>query len=345
MTDTHTPPPPRPDLSLRAAEHRPAWRDTAMVVVIALLSLLASARLQLSEAFYSVTRRWEYLQLDELSVGLLVLAIGLIWLARRRYRQAHRELRARYRAEAALSAALVENRRLAQEHLRMQESERKHLARELHDQLGQYLNAIKLDAVSIAQDGDDAALARRAALGIVRSVDHVHGAVGDMIRRLRPVGLDELGLTAAIEHCIEQWRRRVTATQFDLSVSGSFDGLGEDLTLTVYRLIQESLNNVYRHADATRVQIVLQRRGAASVSASCASLARAPLESDELYLAIADDGRGLPAQQATPGLGVGFGLSGMRERVELAGGSLTLQSAPGQGLRVAARLPVREQGV
>src|ERR1700728_222458 len=227
--------------------HKLLKAESAAVIAATALSILLSAHFQLTEALYAHTRRLEYLQLDELPIGLLVLAIGLIWLSWRHNRQAIRELHARQLAEARLAGVLTENRKLAQEHLRIQELERKHLARELHDELGQYLNAIKLDAVSIVDVGAaDAAATGRAARAIIRSIDHVHATVSDMIARLRPVGLDELGLPAAIEHCIDEWRQRLPGTRFDLSVRGNLEGLGENLDLTLYRLIQEGLTNVYK---------------------------------------------------------------------------------------------------
>lgn len=300
--------------------------DAAVVLAITALSIALAARFQLAEALYAHTRRWESLQLDELPVALLVLAIGLIWLSWRRNRQAGRELHARQLAEARLAGALEDNRRLAQEHLRLQELERKHLARELHDELGQYLNAIKVDAVAVAGLAGDRALSAEAARSIVRSVDHVHAVVSDMIRRLRPVGLDDLGLAAAIEHCVDHWRARLPGTRFALGLRGDVDRLDEALTLTLYRLIQEGLTNVYKHAQATEVELLLQRRAAA------------PAGTGEVLLRMADNGRGMDASARS----AGFGLAGMRERVELAGGSFVLESAPGRGVAFEARLPVTE---
>jgi len=290
------------------------------------LSIILAAHFQLTETLYALTRRWEYFQLDELPIGLLVLAIGLIWLSWRRYRQAGRELRARHVAEVRLAGVLAENRRLAQEYLRVQELERKHLARDLHDEMGQFLNAIKLDAVSILESrASEPRLSIAASQSIIRSIDHVHGAVSDMIRRLRPVGLDELGLAAAIESCVDHWRQRLPDTRFSLTLRGDLDALEEPLTLTLYRLIQEGLTNISKHAAARRVDIALDRH--ACVAAGM----------DELTLTVADDGRGMDSAARTPG----FGLSGMRERVEMAGGSFDFQSAPGRGFSFSARLPAR----
>jgi two-component system, NarL family, sensor histidine kinase UhpB len=299
------------------------WLDVAIVAGVTVATFVCAAYFQFNEALYALTRHWEYIQLDELPVGMLVLSVCLVWLSLKRYRHARRELQARQVAEARLAAALEENRRLARESLRIQEVERKHLARELHDELGQYLNAIKLDAVSIGDCDSDPQFSIEASLAIIRSVDHVHRSVSDMIGRLRPVGLDELGLEDAIEHCVDHWRQRLPDMQFDISVSGSFDGLSEPATLTAYRLIQEGLTNIYKHARASRAQITLERL-------------RSPQGGiDELQLSVADDGIGMePSARVSR-----FGLSGMRERVELSGGTFMLRSAPGEGLRFTAHIP------
>jgi signal transduction histidine kinase len=300
--------------------------DALGVIAVTALSIILAAHFQLTETLYALTRRWEYFQLDELPIGLLVLAIGLIWLSWRRYQQAGRELRARHVAEVRLAGVLADNRKLTQEYLRVQEQERKHLARDLHDEMGQFLNAIKLDAVSILDGrGSDPQPSIAAAQSIIRSIDHVHGAVSDMIRRLRPVGLDELGLAAAIESCVDHWRQRLPDTRFSLTLRGDLDALEEPLTLTLYRLIQEGLTNISRHAAASQVDIALDRH--ASVDAGM----------DELTLTMADDGRGMDSGARTPG----FGLSGMRERVEMAGGTFDFATAPGRGFSFSARLPAR----
>jgi signal transduction histidine kinase len=299
------------------------WFDVVVVAGITVATFVLAAHFQFNEVIYALTRHWEYIQLDELPVGMFVLSVCLVWLSLKRYRHARRELQARRIAEARLAAALVENRRLARETLRIQEVERKHLARELHDELGQYLNAIKLDAVSISDSGGDPGFSAAASLAIIRSVDHVHRAVSEMIGRLRPVGLDELGLVDAIEHCVDHWRQRLPEMQFQVSVSGNFDGLGESVTLTVYRLIQEGLTNIYKHARAARAEIALTR-----VTSGENGI-------DELQLTVADDGCGMEYNARVSR----FGLSGMRERVELSGGTFTLISAPGEGLRFTVRIP------
>jgi two-component system, NarL family, sensor histidine kinase UhpB len=300
------------------------WRDVAVVIGVTTLCVVCSDYFNLSEVLYALTRRGERFQIDELPIGVLALLICLMWLSWRRYVHARREVRARRTAEARLGAALAENRRLAQENLRIQEVERKHLARELHDELGQYLNAIKIDAVAIREnDAGDVAFSTNASIAIIRTVDHVHVTVSDMIARLRPVALDELGLVAALEHCVDHWRQRVPSTRFVLAVHGNFEDLSEPLNLTLYRLIQEGLTNIYKHAKAKQATITLER------------IRSIRNDQDELFLRVADDGCGMESNIRTSR----FGLNGMRERVEMAGGTFELESAPGQGLRIEARLP------
>jgi signal transduction histidine kinase len=312
-----------PEAELQQTPRGDVVRDLVLVAFATLFASAVSAYFELSEWLYRHTRQWEALQLDELPVALIALTLGLAWFSRRRHRRTRTELAAREQAEARLARALAENRELAQRHLSIQEAERKHLARELHDELGQYLNAIKLDAVSIRDHAaGDPVFAAKSAAAIVASADHVHAAVSDMIRRLRPVGLDELGLTAAIESCVDSWRQRVPGTRFSLTFDGKLDGLGESLDLTVYRFIQEALTNCQRHAAARRVDVSLQRRTVPGA--------------DELVVRVVDDGRGMRLGAEKPG----FGVSGMQERVEMMGGRFTLLSEPGRGLELTALLPL-----
>jgi signal transduction histidine kinase len=298
--------------------HPSIRRDIAIVVGVTVLSAWLAGHFEVNERVYAITRHYEKMQLDEWPIIVFVLALCLMWLAWRRYRLALVELQARQRAEAQLTEVLEENRELARQNLRALEAERKHLARELHDELGQYLNAIKLDAVA-DQSGEDPESQGRRTRRMLVTLDHIHGVVSDMIRRLRPAGLDELGLSAAVESCVDQWQQRLPGTQFSFSASGDLDSLSEHVNLTVFRLVQEGLTNSFKHAEAHHIDIVLNR-------------AR---ETNEIVLSISDDGKGMDLQEKRSGMG----LSGMRERAEMLGGTLAIETSPGRGFTVEARIP------
>src|SRR6478736_3424468 len=158
---------------MRPGRNPSVWRDLGLAVALAATSGVIAARFDLHESVFSWTRRWEWLQLDEFPVALLVFALCLAVMNARRLMD--------------LRGLLRENRLLAQRALAVQEAERKHLARELHDELGQYLNAIKLDSQAIpAERPAEPVLA--AAQRIAANADHVYATVGNMIRRLRPAG-------------------------------------------------------------------------------------------------------------------------------------------------------------
>lgn len=308
---------------------RTVWRDAIIVVLGTAIAAALCVQFDISEALRRWTAPWERFQLDELPAVLLVLAAGLAWFAVRRYWEAERELLRRQAAEAQLAAALADNRRLSQQYVRLQEAERKTLARELHDELGQYLNVIKLDAVGIRDIPlpADATLRERAG-GIVANCNHIHAALTALIRQLRPVGLDELGLEAALEHCIDTWRPRLPAVRLKLSFAGEFGDLAETVTLTAYRLIQEALTNVAKHAAAGQVTMRLERSATepASIQGS----------SGYITITIADDGVGSDTRTPTQGLG----LIGMRERVAGLAGWLEITSSPGSGFALKAQIPV-----
>jgi signal transduction histidine kinase len=308
---------------------RAVWQDTLVVALATALMAILCMQFDFSEVLRRWTAPWERLQLDELPVVLLVLAAGLVWFAARRYNEAGHELRRRQLAEARLESALADNRRLAQEYVRLQEAERKSLARELHDELGQYLNVIKLDAVGIrdARAGDSAAHERAEA--IVANCNHIHTALAALLRQLRPVGLDDLGLGAALEHCVETWRPRLAQARLESRLAGEFDDLEEATTLTAYRVVQEGLSNVAKHSCARRVSVEVMR-GESDLNG----------QDDLLAITVADDGVGCDLEAPTTGLG----LVGMRERVAALSGRVEVASAPGEGFRLKVCIPVNGTG-
>ena len=305
-----------------AGRRTSARRDFAIVVLVSLAAAICFVRLDLSEAIETWTRPHERLQLDELPGVLLVMAIALVWFSWRRYSEARQQLKLRTAAEAKLSAALAENQRLALKYVGMQESERKALARDLHDELGQFVNAIKLDAVSIRDSAAGQAPIASVARTMIQNIDRVYDVLGGLIRQLRPVGFDNLGLLAALEHCLNEWRSRLPATRIEISTAGNLESLDETCALVVFRLVQEALTNIARHAQATQVQVLIER-----------SDIRGGIE-----LLIADNGCGTDLSSPRTGLG----LIGMRERVAALGGSITLAAGRGAGFKVTAFIPLPE---
>ena len=303
-----------------------AWVDAALVCGATLLAAALFVRFEFMETIFDSTRAWEHLQIDELPATLLVLAAGLAWFGWRRYRETKRELIAREAAEARLASLLKDHRRLTQQYVDLQESERKALARELHDELGQYLNAMKTDAVTIQRHATRDAPVQRAASAIVAHCDHVQETVRALIGRLRPIGLDVLGLRAALEHYFALVRETTPQRTLSVRLEGELDDLDDAVSLTIYRLIQEGLTNVSRHAGARSVSVSVMRVHERS-------------SSDRVAIGVVDDGRGADPTAKTLGLGV----LGMRERVEALGGELEIRTAPGAGFSILANLPVRSQ--
>ena len=313
----------------QTSERESIRRDLAIVALVTIVSAALFVYLELSEAVFKWTRQWEHLQLDELAAVLLVLSAALAWFAHRRYREARAQLERRRIAEAQLAHLLLDNRRLGQQLLHVQEAERKTLAQELHDELGQYLNAIKIEAVTLEQQaspGGSSAI-QATTSSIIGHIDHVYAVVRDLIRRLRPVGLDDLGLKAALEHHVNDWRRRLPDVDISLSLEGDLDSIGERPSLALYRFVQEGMTNVARHARARHIVIRLRRSPAD------------PAAGDEVHFSIVDDGAGADLHAGASGIG----LIGMRERAEMLGGSLESTSQPGHGFSIVAHIPVEQR--
>jgi signal transduction histidine kinase len=300
------------------------WLDLAIVAVVTVTVGATAVYIEFNEVMFAATRRWEVLQLDEAPITLLALTISLAWFAWRRYRDTRAELARRRAAEERTADLLRENRRLAQQYLELQESERKILAHELHDELGQYLNTIKLDAVAIQQRATEEP-ALRLSTSIIRHADHVYAVVGDLIRKLRPIGLEELGLRAALEHFLDGWRRRLPDIHFEISLDENLDDLDESQALALYRLLQEGLTNIAKHARARHVDVRVERGTSGEMAGA------------EVLFSLIDDGRGADLRDPTSGLG----LVGMRERVATLGGRFEVVTRPSTGFRIIARFPVR----
>ena len=200
--------------------------------------------------------------------------------------------------------------------MQAQEVERRRLARELHDETGQALMSILLGlaAVEAAKTADEAhAAAAELRTLVVETLQDVRRLAVE----LRPSALDDFGLEPALRR-LGQSVREAAGLDVQVETTLGSERLAPDVETAVYRIVQEALTNVVKHADAARVSIVVTRKP------------------DSVLVMIEDDGRGF--DPATSGDG-GLGLLGMRERVELLDGSLQVEAAPGQGTTLIVALP------
>ncbi|HEY9065703.1 MAG TPA: sensor histidine kinase [Burkholderiaceae bacterium] len=297
------------------------WRRDLWVLLAAVLACYAiSMALDLNESVLQKLMRYERWQLDELPLTGVVFAFGLAWYAMRRRRETEAALRLRARAEARASALLAHNRELAQQLIAVQESERLALARELHDELGQRCSAILIETACLRRcAADDRAALMGAAARAEMAAQSLYQLVAGMLRRLRPANLDALGLVAALQELCESWEERGGIACVFHSDAMDEKALPERINIAVYRVAQEALTNVTRHADASQVRLALAGDATGG-----------------LCLTIADNGRGMDPARATRGLG----LLGAGERAAALGGELRVDSAPGAGVRLTLRIPL-----
>lgn len=210
---------------------------------------------------------------------------------------------------------LKENEKLLNRSMVIQEEERKNIARELHDELGQSLAGIRMDVDFIRGTIHDPQSEEMLAIEDIQVIlDETTMRIRQMSERLRPMMLDYMGLEQALREIIEKWasRNRHIKTTFKLNGTGSIDELPEIVSLMFYRVVQESLTNITRHANADHVDIQIEK------------LAK------HIIMSIQDDGLGMDLSQPSSGLG----LAGMRERVRASNGKLDVISKPGQGVEI-----------
>jgi signal transduction histidine kinase len=227
-------------------------------------------------------------------------------------------------AIAIATAQSVEAERLRHS-IRASESERQRWARELHDETLQELGALKLMLESAYRSGRPDAIQD----AVERSLDQLTSSITSLqglITELRPAALDELGLQPALEALVRRTSARFgleVDASFDLASAGDRSRLSGEIESTAYRLVQEAINNVVKHAQAERIQVKVIEAGGS------------------VHLSVRDDGNGFDPSR-TDG---GFGLIGMQERVELVGGRLSIESARGRGTVVRAELPATHEPV
>jgi two-component system sensor histidine kinase UhpB len=228
------------------------------------------------------------------------------------------------RAMDALAAARGRLQRLSRRLLEVQEDERRHMARELHDDIGQGLTAVKLSLESLAR-GRDGGFAESRVHEALEATRHTLERVRQLSINLRPLQLDDLGLVAALRsHLDRQAKLGRLAPHFELQEVPA--KLSAEVEIACFRVAQEAINNIVRHARAANVWLRLFVAG------------------ERLALSVRDDGGGFDvgAAQRRAAVGESLGVISMEERVALAGGTFQIHSAPGQGTVVVASFPIGE---
>ena len=225
---------------------------------------------------------------------------------------------------------LEDRRRLAERSVSLQDLERKDIARELHDEFGPTLFALRAHAGAVMRLADHDSSSTRTlskhGTAILAQVDALQQFNRQILERLRPVGLADLGLSGAIEVLLRLWRESHPDVTIRSRIAPTLVPLGEVAELTTYRVVQEALTNVFRHAQATAVSVIIEPAVGTTMTP----------ERDSVLVRVHDNGRGLD-----PDRHGGLGLVGMRERVWALGGTLTVRSNA-DGATVEAIIPVTE---
>lgn len=240
-------------------------------------------------------------------------------------RMLNAELAERALTEQRLRAS-EENLRALAAHLEsVREEERIHIAREIHDELGQALTGLKYDIASFARGAgvDDARTVAEKTQAMSHAIDRIINSVRRIASGLRPEVLDEIGLAAAIDWQAREFQRR-TGIRCLVEMPPRFTNPDMERSTAIFRIFQELLTNVARHANATRVSVKLQES-----------------EDEPLRLTVEDNGRGIqPAEFESP---TSLGFLGLKERVLAFGGTIDVQGEEGKGTQVSVTIPVTQQ--
>jgi len=265
----------------------------------------ASLRVVVEPPFW---RRWWFITLASLGVA------GAVWLI---FRQRVARLRQAHAAQEAFSRQLLDS----------QEQERQRIAAELHDSLGQSLLIIKNRSFLALDSFDDKEAAREQVEEISEASAHAIEEVREIAYNLRPYKMERFGLTKTLQAMCQQ-AERTSGIRFDVELV-NIDGLfPNEAELNLYRVVQESVNNILKHSRAAEAKLTIERN------------------EREVRMKIEDNGQGFnaaPQASANEPRRGGFGLIGMAERVRLLGGAYTLDSAPGQGTIITVKLMIPEE--
>jgi len=221
-----------------------------------------------------------------------------------------------------MEKTMAENHDLAKNMLTVQETERRELSRELHDELAPCLFGIRVDLADIERIGGEHLLVEvQQKVDSVKTITtHIQSLVRKMLSRLRPMTLDDLGLSDALRDMLRNWRDRQPEIDWEWNFVGDCHDLPDTVQVTIYRIVQECTTNCVRHAQASHVRVEIQR------------------DAQTLKVTVTDNGVGLNADTVR-----GFGLIGMRERVSALGGRIAFDTEEGHGLQVRVLIPLGDE--
>jgi two-component system sensor histidine kinase UhpB len=289
-------------------------RDTVLGLIFVFAFIALAVHGQWSEMLNEWLHRYEWLDLDELMLGLGVVLITLSWFSWRRWHDLGLQIQTNAALQVQRDQLSAHNRMLSQRVLSAQEDERRQLARELHDEIAQVCTAIRYDAAYLSREVANES-ATQSVERIENSAMQMHQLTRDMLKRLRPAHLDSLGFDEALGNLCQQWQTQ-TAVPCECIIQVQSVNWSDYLKTSLYRVVQEALTNVARHAHASRVAVRLMQ------------------ENDRLVVEVQDDGVGFPvfAQGMHPSQGLG--MLGIYERLASVGGQAQwIDAKPGTQLR------------
>ena len=271
-----------------------------------------------------------HMAIEQSTVFTLYVLYGLLWLTgligiglgiSRLNQQIHK----RKRVEEKLRNSHQQLQNLSSQLIAAQEEERRRISLELHDEMGQALTAVELNLMEMEKElSSDFVPTIKEKLEETRSIiDQASDQIRELSLFLRPSMLDDLGLVPTVRWHLNRFRTR-TNVKAKFEAVNLDERLDQDTETVLYRVIQEALNNIVKHAEARKVMVSLQRK------------------ENGVAAYIEDDGKGFDvnAVLVQEALVSGIGLIGMRERVSLLGGSLTVESRKGDGTRISLKIPV-----
>jgi PAS domain S-box-containing protein len=316
-------------LPLAATAEKEIWSREgiySLVMIPIFLEDVLAAFLGLNFEHRPIEKKWLDTDFRLLRVMADIFASAL---ARKRYEERRAALdrdleRTVLERTAQLQESETRLRALARQVVEAQEGERLRISHELHDDAGQVLNVLKirLNLVRAEASGDSHRIMRQGLDDALHLIDQALESIRRLAHGLRPAGLDTAGLHPSLEGYCHEFARQ---TGLPVTYRGEeIQGLADVANIALYRCLQETLTNVLKHAQANQVWVTLERNA------------------HHVTLTVRDDGQGFDAAESPRSPSRGTGLQGLRERFELAGGDVAIESCAGQGTRIKAQVPWRQ---